>query len=188
VISKRSIKEAASTMYGLTVASDTFQRTSNWKRIEKDFNGSNRSTCERVVECDKLEEIYSFKTMLRMLYQLGFIILKEFDDAVNIPKFIFSSSWVQFAGLSNWKENTESEEASLIDVAECLILFEEFIKSRIMLVASRLKLTSATSSPWRGDLVVPKASDLKCNAEKRVTPAPVYRGLLEILFKISHQN
>jgi hypothetical protein len=49
------------------------------------------------------------------------------------------------------KETIESEEASLIEVAECLILFEEFVKSRRMLVTSHLKPTSATSpSPGEG--------------------------------------
>jgi hypothetical protein len=36
-LSKRSIKTAASTLYGLTVASKNFQKTSNWRRIEKDL-------------------------------------------------------------------------------------------------------------------------------------------------------
>jgi hypothetical protein len=34
---KKSIKTAASTLYGLTVASKIFQGTSNWRRIEKNL-------------------------------------------------------------------------------------------------------------------------------------------------------
>jgi hypothetical protein len=87
------------------------------------------------VETNKLEEIYSFKTMLRMLYQSGVIILKKFEEAAAIVKVEFTSTWIQFVGLiKDEKENIESEEASLIEVAECLILFEEFIKSSRMLV------------------------------------------------------
>jgi hypothetical protein len=65
-VSKRSIKEAASMLYGLTVASE-FQKTSNWMRMEKDIKNSDRSTGERKLESNKLEEIFSFETMLRML-------------------------------------------------------------------------------------------------------------------------
>jgi hypothetical protein len=66
-LSKRSIKAAASRLYGLTIASKNFQKTSNWRRTEKDFKNSDRSTGERKLESKKIEELYSFKTMLRML-------------------------------------------------------------------------------------------------------------------------
>jgi hypothetical protein len=35
-LSKRSIKTAASKLYGITIASKKFQKMSNWRRIEKD--------------------------------------------------------------------------------------------------------------------------------------------------------
>jgi hypothetical protein len=73
---KRSIKEAASTLHGLTAASKEFQKTSNWKRLEKDLKNSDRSGSERKLESNMIEEIYSFKTMLRMLYQAGVVILR----------------------------------------------------------------------------------------------------------------
>jgi hypothetical protein len=98
------------------------------------------------VETNKIEEIYSFKAMLRILYQSGVIILKKFEEAATIPKIEFLSTWILVAGqLISKEENKECEEASLIEVAECLILFEESIKWRRMLETSRLKPTSATS-------------------------------------------
>jgi hypothetical protein len=74
-LSKRTIKEAASKLYGLTIASEEFQRTSNWMRNEKDLN-SDRTTSEKGRKLKKMEEMYSFKTMLRMLYQAGVVILE----------------------------------------------------------------------------------------------------------------
>jgi hypothetical protein len=150
-MSKRSIKKAASIIYGLTVASEEFQRTSNWKRNEKDLKNSNRTTSKREGKLKKLEEIYSFKTMLRMLYQAGVIILKEVEERIEIPVVSFPNSWKRFAGLMEGEIKEESEEAVLIAVVECLILFEEYIKSRRMLVTSRLKPTRATNpSPGEG--------------------------------------
>jgi hypothetical protein len=95
-LSKRSIKAAASTLYGRTVSSRNFQRTSNWRRIEKDLKNSDRSAGERNLESKNLEELYSFKTMLRMLYQAGIIILRQTKNAVVIPYLNFPSSWIQF--------------------------------------------------------------------------------------------
>jgi hypothetical protein len=36
-LSKRSIKAAAITLYGVTIASKNFQKASNWSRTEKDL-------------------------------------------------------------------------------------------------------------------------------------------------------
>jgi hypothetical protein len=154
-LSKRSVKRAASVLYGFTVASDEFQRTSNWKRGEKESKNFNRTTSERGREPNDLEEIYSFKTMLRMLFQSGIIILKEVNDRIELPEIMFPNSWVKFAGRAEEKIREESEEVVQCGVVGCLILFEEFIKSRRMLVTSRLEPTHATSSPPERDLVVP---------------------------------
>jgi hypothetical protein len=89
--------------------------------------------------------------MLRILYQSGIILLQKVDDAINIPEIMFPNSWVKFAGRAEGKVEEESEEVVLFAVVECLTLFEEFIKSRRMLVTSRLKPTSAISpSPGEG--------------------------------------
>jgi hypothetical protein len=37
------------------------------------------------MEINVMEEIYSFKTMLRMLYQAGVIILRQFKDELMVP-------------------------------------------------------------------------------------------------------
>jgi hypothetical protein len=97
-LSKSSIKKAASTLFGPPVASDEFQRKSSWKRNEKDLKNSNRTTGEKGRKLEKLEEIYSFKTMLRVLYQAGIIMLKEIEDKIRIPEICFPVSWVGFAG------------------------------------------------------------------------------------------
>jgi hypothetical protein len=97
-----------------------------------------------------LEEIYSFKTILRMLYQAGIIILKE-EEKVEIPVVSFPNSWKRLPGPVEGEIKEEFEEAVLIAVVECLILFEEYIKRRRMLVTSQLKPTSATNpSPGEG--------------------------------------
>jgi hypothetical protein len=133
---KRSIKAAASTLYGITIASKNFQKTDNLRRTEKDVKNSDRSAGERKLESKEVEELYSFKTMLRMLYQAGIVILKEVSSASLIPYLSFPSSWIQFTGSLYQVQKNETEEASLIEVAECLILFEKFIKSRKMLKTS----------------------------------------------------
>jgi hypothetical protein len=91
-LSKRNIKAAASTLYGLTVASKNFQKTSNWRRIEKDLKNSDRSAGERNLETKNLEALYSFKTMLRMLYQAGIIILRQTKNGIVIPYLNFPYS------------------------------------------------------------------------------------------------
>jgi hypothetical protein len=106
------------------------------------------------LESKNLEELYSFKTMLRMLYQAGIIILRQTKNAVVIPYLNFSFSWIQFTESLCQSQNDESEEASLIEVAECFILFEEFIKSRKMLVTSREIHSCSQPFPWGGDIVV----------------------------------
>jgi hypothetical protein len=60
--------------------------------MEKDIKNSDRFTGERKLESNKLEEIFSLKTMLRMLYQSGVIILRNFENVVTIPKSKFSST------------------------------------------------------------------------------------------------
>jgi hypothetical protein len=148
-LSKRNIKNAASIMYGLTVASEEFQKRSNWKRNEKDLN-SNRTTGERREELRKLEDLYSFKTMIRVLYQAGIIILREAAERVEIPMVSFPKLWYEFAGLVKEENEEEPEGAVLIAVVECFILFEEYIKTRRMLVTSRLKPTRATNPSPEG--------------------------------------
>jgi hypothetical protein len=69
-----------------------------------------------------------------MLYQAGIVILKEVSNAASIPYLSFQSSWIQFTDSLYQVQKNESGEASLIDVAERLILFEDFIKRREMLV------------------------------------------------------
>jgi hypothetical protein len=88
-LSKKSIKTAASTLCGLTISSKIFQKMSNWRRVEKDLKNSDQSAGEKKLETNKLEELYSFKTMLRMLYQAGIIILRQPENAVVIPHVSF---------------------------------------------------------------------------------------------------
>jgi hypothetical protein len=119
-------------------------------RNEKDLN-SDRTTGEKGRKLKKLEEIYSFKTMLRMLYQAGIIILREAVEKVELPIARFPKVWYEFA--RQWKKEHEKEPegAVLIADVECFILFEEYIKTKRMLVTSRLKPTRATNpSPERG--------------------------------------
>jgi hypothetical protein len=97
-LSKRNIKAATSTLYGLTIASKNFQKTSNWSRTEKDIKNLDRSSGERKLETKEVEELYSFKTMLSMLYQAGIVILKKVSSATLIPYLSFPSSWIQFTG------------------------------------------------------------------------------------------
>jgi hypothetical protein len=118
--------------------------------IEKDLKNSDRSSSERKLESNMIEEIYSFKTMLRMLYQAGVIILRQTESAVVIPHVSFPCSWIEFTRSSGQNQKEESEEASLIEVAECFISSEEFIKPRKMLVTSRIRPTS-TASPYAGE-------------------------------------
>jgi hypothetical protein len=47
---KRSIKAAASTLCGLTIARKNFQKMSNWSRTEKDLKNLDRSAGERKLE------------------------------------------------------------------------------------------------------------------------------------------
>jgi hypothetical protein len=94
-----------------------------------------------------------------MLYQTGIVILRQTENAVVIPHVSFHCSWIEFAGSLSQNQEEEFEEASLIEVAECFILFEEFIKSRKMLATSR-ENPHECSQPFlrRGDLVVSTAS------------------------------
>jgi seryl-tRNA(Sec) selenium transferase len=82
---KRGIKISASMLYGLTVAGKKFQKTSNWSMTEKDLKNLDRSADERKSETKEIEELYSFKTMVRMLYQAGIVISKEVSNAASIP-------------------------------------------------------------------------------------------------------
>jgi hypothetical protein len=59
-----------------------------------------------------------------MLYQAGIVILKKVSSAALIPYLSFLTSWTQFTGSLYQVQKNETEEASLIEVAECLILFE----------------------------------------------------------------
>jgi hypothetical protein len=73
-----------------------------------------------------------------MLYQAEIVILKEVSNAVPIPYSSFPSSWIQFTVSLHHVQKNETEKACLIEVAECLILFEEFIETRKMLVTSKI--------------------------------------------------
>jgi hypothetical protein len=64
-----------------------------------------------------------------MLYQSGIVILKKVSNAASISYLCSPSSWIQFTGSLHETQKNESEEASLIAVAEGLILFEEYIKN-----------------------------------------------------------
>jgi hypothetical protein len=54
--------------------------------------------------------------------------LKEISSSSAIPYLSFPSSWIQFTGSLHQVQKNVTKEASLIEVAECLILFEDFIK------------------------------------------------------------
>jgi hypothetical protein len=47
---------------------------------------------ERNLESYDIENIHSFKTMLRMLYQSGVVVCSQSTAAVEIPRITFSSS------------------------------------------------------------------------------------------------
>jgi hypothetical protein len=96
------------------------------------------------LETKKVEELYSFKTMRRLLYQAWIVILKEVSNAVPIHYLSFPSSWIQFADSLYQVHKNETEETGLIEVAESFILFEEFMETRKMLVIAKIKPTSAT--------------------------------------------
>jgi hypothetical protein len=150
-LSKKSIKAPASTLYGLAGVNKMFQKTRKWRRMEKNLKNSDRSAGERNLKTKKLEELYSIKTMLRMLYQAGIIMLRQTEEAVGIHYLSFPFSWMKFTGSLSQNQKDKSEEAGLIEVAECFILFEEFIKSRKILVTSPKKPTSsANPSPGEG--------------------------------------
>jgi hypothetical protein len=86
-----------------------------------------------------------------MLNQSGLVILKEVRDAASIPYLRFTPSWIQFTCSLHQNQKNRTEEAGLIAVAECLILFEEYIKKRKMLVTSNENPTSGTNpSPEKG--------------------------------------
>jgi hypothetical protein len=103
------------------------------------------------LETKEVEDLYSFMTMLRMLYQVGIVILKKVSNAAPIHYLSFLSSWIQFAGSLYEVQKKGTEEAGLIEIAECLILFEEFIKTRKILGITNIKPTSATNpSPEEG--------------------------------------
>jgi hypothetical protein len=50
------------------------------------------------LEFKKLEELYSFKTMIRMLYEAGIMILRQREGAGMIPYLSFPSSRIEFTG------------------------------------------------------------------------------------------
>jgi hypothetical protein len=124
------------------------------------------------LESKGIEELYSFKAMLRMLYQAGVVILREVSIVPSIPFLSFSSSWIQFTGSLQQAQKKVTEEASLIELAECLILFEEFIKSMKILVTSRKPPLMHPTLLMERDLMMTTAPSV-CNLKKRVTPAPV---------------
>jgi hypothetical protein len=91
---------------------------------------------KRDLESYNIENIYSFRTMLRILYQSGLVICPQNTAAVKIPIITFLSSRIEFASSYNQNQDNEAEETDLIEAAECLILFEEFINKRNTSVTS----------------------------------------------------
>jgi hypothetical protein len=144
ILSRREIKKAASKLYGLTVASDEFQRTSNWKRDEKELN-SDRTTSEKGSGLNVMEEIYSFKTMLRMLYQAGIVILEDAVEELELQVIKFPRIWYDFAGERVENVEIEPEDSVNTLIIVCMTLFEEFMNTRKMLVTSKIIPTRATN-------------------------------------------
>jgi hypothetical protein len=97
-LSKRSNKAITSTLYGCTNASKNFQRTRNWSRTEKGIKNLDRSPGEKNLEHKEVDDLYSFKTLLRMLYQSGLVILRKVSSVASITYLSFPSSWIQFRG------------------------------------------------------------------------------------------
>jgi hypothetical protein len=86
-----------------------------------------------------------------MLYRAGIVILKKVSNAPLIPYLTFPSSRIQFAGSLYQVQKKGTEETGLIEVAECVILLEEFIKTRKILVTSNINPTNGTNpSPEEG--------------------------------------
>jgi hypothetical protein len=90
--------------------------------------------------------------MLRMLYQSGVAIYSQNTATVEIQIITFPSSWIKFSGSSNQNYDNEAEETGLIEVAECLILLENFINNKNMSAISRSIPTCETDSSSGGDL------------------------------------
>jgi hypothetical protein len=107
--------------------------------------------------------------MLMMLYQSGVVICLQNASAVEIPIITFPSSWIDFINSYNQNQDNDAEETSLIEVVECLILFEEFINKRNMSVTSHSIPTCATDPSSGGGL---KAQSCRQNPEKRAPNAP----------------
>jgi hypothetical protein len=95
-------------------------------------------------------EIGSLKACRRVVNETRHYDRFRFAKSQKIDK-LYPSSWIQFTGSLYQDQKNDTEEASLIEVAECLIFVEEFIKSRRMLVTSRLNPTRSTNpSPGEG--------------------------------------
>jgi hypothetical protein len=114
--------------------------------------------------------MYLFKNILRMLYQLGVVICPQNTAVVEIQVITFPSSWIEFTSSSNQNQDNKAEETGLIEVAECLILFEEFIHNMNISVTSYSTSTCVTDSS-RGEGL--KTQSCHPNTEKMATSAPI---------------
>jgi hypothetical protein len=78
-----------------------------------------------------------------MLDQSGLVICSQNTTAIEIPIIFFPFSWVKFVGSSNPNQSDEGVKTGLLEVAACLLLFDECINKRNMLITSNLLPTCA---------------------------------------------
>jgi hypothetical protein len=81
--------------------------------------------------------------MLRMLDQSDLVICSQNTATIEIPIIFFPFSWVKFVGSSNPNQSGESVKIGLIEVAACLLLFDECFNKRNMSITSNLLPTCA---------------------------------------------
>jgi hypothetical protein len=117
------------------------------RRIDEEMKNPIQFTEERDLGSYNIESIYSFKTMLRMLDQSGLVIFSQNTAAIEIPIIFFPFSWVKFVDSSNQNQSGESAKTGLIEVAACLLLFDECINKRNMSITSNLLPTCAIDHP-----------------------------------------